>query len=75
MNLFRSEEHARSWSAYDAGSQESIMPVGDWAYVFSGSMCRERLGADVLSRRGDYMIEIWQRLQELGKEGPFWKPQ
>jgi hypothetical protein len=53
---------------------ESIMPLANWALAFSGSMCRGRLGPDILSRRSEYMAEIWSTLQGLGKEGPFWQP-
>jgi hypothetical protein len=74
MNLFRSEEHVKNWSAYNSISEESIMPLANWALVFSGSMCRDRLGPDILSRRSEYISEIFRTLQELGKEGSFWQP-
>ena len=50
------------------------MPLANWALVFSGSMCRDRLGADILSRRSEYISEIFRTLQGLGKEGSFWQP-
>lgn len=75
MNLFRSEEHVKSWSSYDPISEESIMPLADWARAFSGSMCRDRLAPDVLARRAEYMSELFQTLEELGKTGGFWRPQ
>ena len=50
------------------------MPLADWALVFSGSMVRDRLGPDILSRRSEYISEIFRSLQKLGKEGPFWQP-
>jgi hypothetical protein len=74
MNLFRSEEHVKNWSAYNSISEESIMPLANWALVFSGSMCRDRLGPDILSRRSEYISEIFRTLQGLGKEGSFWQP-
>lgn len=74
MNLFRSEEHAKSWSLYDPISEESIMPVADWASVFSGSMCRDRLGSDVLARRSEYIAEILAGLRALGRDVAFWQP-
>ncbi len=74
MNLFRSEEHVKNWSAYNANSEESIMSVANWALVFSGSMCRDRLGLDILSRRSEYMSEIFRTLQGLGRQGSFWQP-
>jgi hypothetical protein len=53
-------------------SEEAIMPLANWALAFSGSMCRDRLGPDILSRRSEYLSELLQTLQELGKEGSFW---
>jgi len=50
------------------------MPLANWALTFSGSMCRDRLGPDILSRRSEYIAEIFRTLKELGKEGPFWQP-
>jgi hypothetical protein len=73
MNLFRSEEHVKNWSSYDPISEESIMPLANWALAFSGPMCRERLRPDILSRRSDYLAELFHALRELGKQGPFWQ--
>jgi hypothetical protein len=51
------------------------MPLANWALAFSGSACRDRLGADILSRRSEYLSEIFHTLQKFGKEGPFWQPE
>ena len=51
------------------------MPVADWALAFSGSMCRNRLAPDILSRRSEYLSDLLRTLQELGKEGSFWQPE
>jgi hypothetical protein len=75
MNLFRSEEHVKNWSSYDPVSEESIMPLANWALAFSGAACRDRLGPDILSRRSEYLSEIFRTLQKFGKEGPFWQPE
>jgi hypothetical protein len=74
MNLFRSEEHVKNWSAYNPISEEAIMPLANWALVFSGSMCRDRLEPDILSRRSEYLTQLLKALRELGKEGSFWEP-
>ncbi len=50
------------------------MPLADWALAFSGSMVRDRLGPDILSRRSEYMSEIFHTLHGLGKDGSFWQP-
>ena len=75
MNLFRSEEHVKNWSSYNSISEESIMPLANWALAFSGSMCRDRLAPDILSRRSEYLSELLRTLKELGRTGPFWTPQ
>ncbi len=50
------------------------MPLANWALVFSGPACRDRLGPDILARRSEYIAEIFRTLRELGKEGSFWQP-
>ena len=74
MNLFRSEEHVRNWSLYDPISEESIMPLADWAYVFSGPLVRTRLEPDCLSHVEEYMGDLLGRLGKLGRTGSFWTP-
>jgi len=74
MNLFRSEDHVKSWSLYEAASAESIMPLSDWAETFSGPLFRNRLEPNYLSRIPDYAPELFKALQKFGKSGPFWMP-
>jgi hypothetical protein len=50
------------------------MPLANWALAFSGSMCRDRLGSDILSRRSEYLAELFSVLREMNKEGSFWQP-
>ena len=73
MNLFRSEEHVKNWSLYDPVSEDAIMPMTDWALVFSGPLHRNRLEPDFLSRIQEYRSELFLALQKLGKKGPFWR--
>lgn len=75
MNLFRSEEHVKNWSVYDSASAESIMPLSDWASVFSGQLCRNRLQPDYVSRVYEYASELLLSLKKLGRAGPFWTPE
>lgn len=75
MNLFRSEEHVKNWPLYDSVSAESIMPLSDWALVFSGPLMRKRLEPDYLSRVNEYAAELILSLKRLGKVGPFWTPE
>jgi hypothetical protein len=74
MNLFRSEEHVKSWPLYNSVSAESIMPLSNWATVFSGPLCRNRLQPDYLSQVNEYASELFLSLKKLGKAGPFWTP-
>jgi hypothetical protein len=74
MNLFRSEEHAKNWPHYDSISEESIMPLSDWALAFSGPLHRNRMEPDYLSRIKEYAPELFLSLQKLGKTGAFWIP-
>jgi hypothetical protein len=74
MNLFRSEEHVKNWPHYDPVSAESIMPLSNWAQVFSGPLMRNRLQPDYLSRVNEYASEMILSLKKFGKAGPFWTP-
>ena len=74
MNLFRSEEHLRSWSLYDPDSADGIMPLADYATLFSASLFRERLQPDYVMRLPQLMPEWVTTLVKLGKTGPFWRP-
>jgi hypothetical protein len=73
MNLFRSEEHVRRWALFDEISADAIMPVADWAHVFSGPLARNRLALDFLQHIGDYKADLFERLRKLGKTGSFWQ--
>ena len=48
MNLFRSEEHARSWFGYDPAAKEGTMPLEHWVRVFNAPRYRHRLDPDYL---------------------------
>jgi hypothetical protein len=72
MNLFRSEEHVKRWELYNPASQESIMPVADWAMVLSSPLFRERLQPDMILRAEEYWQDFFARLAELGRTGAFW---
>ena len=73
MNLFQSEEHVRNWSRYDPQSADGIMPLADYATLFSTGLFRERLQADYLLRLPQFMPEWVTTLVKLDKTGPFWR--
>ena len=72
MNLFRSEEHVRNWPLYDPESADGIMPLADYATLFSTGLIRERLQADYVLRIPQLLPEFMATLVRLGKTGPFW---
>ncbi len=74
MNLFRSEEHAKNWSKYEPQSEDGILPLADWARIFSTALFRNRLQEDYLSHRGDNMAELMRAFAEAGGDSEFWKP-
>jgi hypothetical protein len=74
MNLFRSEEHVRSWDRFDADSEEGIISLADLVTLFSGNYFRRRLDPDWVSRSGEYAMQMVATMQEIGKTGPFWQP-
>ncbi|MDA3038563.1 MAG: hypothetical protein O3C27_03365 [Actinomycetota bacterium] len=49
MNLFRSEEHARSWTGYDETMASMLKPVAEWARIFSGPIFRNRSRPDYIT--------------------------
>ena len=49
MNLFRSEEHARRWEGFDPAMEASLLPVDEWADIFSNPFFRERGRVDYIS--------------------------
>ena len=72
MNLFRSEEDAKSWALYDPISEESIMPLADWANVFSGPWFCIRMQPDSLAKRREDSVDFAKKLHKLGRSGSFW---
>jgi hypothetical protein len=73
MNLFRSEEHARRWPAFQARAEEGFITLPDLAGFFGTETRRHMLDADYLStwfpRRG---AERRVYLERIGKSSPFW---
>ncbi len=51
MNLFRSEEHARNWSGYDAEFADTLRPLAYWVDRFSADRHKARGATNYISRR------------------------
>jgi len=73
MNLFRSEEHARRWPAFQARSEEGFIGLAELAGFFATESRHHMLDGDYLSvwypRRGE---ERRAYLDRIGKTSPFW---
>jgi hypothetical protein len=73
MNLFRSEEHARRWPAFQARAEEGFIALPDLVGFFGTESRRHMLDADYLSawypRRP---AERRAHLERIGKTSPFW---
>ena len=73
MNLFRSEEHIRNWSRFDAGAEQGIVPLADLVKLFSLDMFKKRLEPDYATRSREYARAFLSAVAELGKISPFWR--
>lgn len=73
MNLFRSEEHVKRWQLYSRAAEDYVMPVTDWALVFSGPLFRNKLEPNYLDHAEDYLQQYHDDLHELGKTSPLWQ--
>jgi hypothetical protein len=73
MNLFRSEEHARRWPAFQPRAEEGFITLAALAGFFGTETRRHMLDADYLSvwypRRA---AERRAYLEQIGKSTPFW---
>ncbi len=70
MNLFRSEEHVRSWSGFKGGTEEGMNKVSDIAGLFSGNFFTRRLDSDYVSHMQDYLMELIGGMKDMGS---FWQ--
>jgi len=70
MNLFRSEEHVHRWPLYQRDVDDYVMPVADWAEVFSVPMFRNRLQPDYLAHLDEYFRGYQAALSASGKALP-----
>ncbi len=73
MNLFRSEEHIRSWSRFDPAAEQGIVPLADLVRLFSLDMFKKRLEPEYATRSRSYAGEFLSAVAELGKTRPFWR--
>ncbi len=74
MNLFRSEEHIRTWTGFDPATAEGIIQLADVVKLFSGDFFQKRLSLDYVSRNRDYLGTFVAAIMEIAKTRPFWMP-
>jgi class 3 adenylate cyclase len=70
MNLFRSEEHLTKWLQHWHVAGDYVLPVGEWAKVFSAPTFRRRLDPDYLARAPEYLEEYQRALRAAGTSLP-----
>ena len=73
MNLFRSEEHIRSWPRFDPAAEQGIVSLANLVMLFSLDMFKKRLEPDYIERSGQYVGEFLSAVAELGKTRSFWR--
>ena len=73
MNLFRSEEHVRSWSQFNPDSTSAISTLEDEVTLFSTESNKHKLDGDYISQWLPKQAgERASAAQQMGKTGPFW---
>ena len=70
MNLFLSEEHLTRWLHHWHAAVDYVLPVEEWAKVFSAPTFQRRLEPDYLARAPEYVEEYRRALQAAGKSLP-----
>ena len=73
MNLFRSEEHARRWPAFQARAEEGFIALAELTGFFGTESRHHMLDDDYLSvwypKRAAERRAV---LERIGKTTPFW---
>ena len=73
MNLFRSEEHARRWPAFQGKAEQGFVSLHDLAGFFGTETRRHMLDPDYLSAwYPKRAVERRAYLESIGKTTPFW---
>ena len=73
MNLFRSEEHVRSWSQFNPDSTSAISTLEDEVTLFNIESNKHKLDGDYISQWLPKQAgERASAAQQMGKTSPFW---
>jgi len=74
MNLFRSEEHARRWTGFNAERTGGLLRLAQLSAIMSTRLMRERLNGHYVSSAAGYRREFLDRIREVTAADPFWDP-
>jgi len=74
MNLFRSEDHAKQWSGFKAGTEEGVVELSVLLQLFSVDTFAMRLNPDYISHMKEYRAARIAAWSEIMKKSPFWLP-
>lgn len=74
MNLFRSKEHARNWSEFEAGAEDGIISLQDGASLMSTPRHASRLSGHYVSSAPDAAPVFFAHLRKVTGNSPFWAP-
>ena len=73
MNLFRSEEHARSWSGFKPEAEGGLLDLAQIMEVFSAPNFRERLNGRYISTMPELRKVMLETLKQVTDDHPFWR--
>ena len=79
MNLFRSEEHVRNWSEFQAETEAGILSLIDAMAIMSTPRMSERFNGRYISTVHistvqDTLPQFVERLLQVTDNEPFWDP-
>jgi hypothetical protein len=74
MNLFRSEEHARRWTGFEAHAAAGLLPFEDMMHIMSTPRHRERRSGHYVSAAAGNLTAFVERLREVTRGSAFWDP-
>ena len=74
MNLFRSKEHARNWSGFEAGTEDGIISLRDGASLMSTPRHRDRLNGHYVSSVSKSARQYFENIRKVTNNSPFWEP-
>ena len=75
MNLFRSEEHAKRWSAYKPEAAAGLLKIEQLMEMFSAPLFRQRLSGSYISNLRTHAAATAAVFKQVTNDSPFWRRQ